>query len=200
MNSNSKEMKRIIDAFKKPIRLNENLDNLSDIRKYIYDYYNLDDVIEPATVPLKPNYVRLYHQTDLENFENIKRERKIDIKKSTGNLNKEPTIVWGKIVTHKDDKGFYGYPKKRFTIEYQLPTNEVDKGTGGIARTVNANEIIAYHDPRLFHLKEAVDDNDILSTIKDNLNLYMKFIDNGPNSNEYNYYLIAKAIKFLNQK
>lgn len=32
MNSNSKEMKRIIDAFKKPIRLNENLDN--DIKLY----------------------------------------------------------------------------------------------------------------------------------------------------------------------
>ena len=29
MNSNSKEMKRIIDAFKKPLRLNENLDNIT---------------------------------------------------------------------------------------------------------------------------------------------------------------------------
>ena len=34
MNSNSKEMKRIIDAFKKPIRLNENLQMLNEVGSY----------------------------------------------------------------------------------------------------------------------------------------------------------------------
>lgn len=35
MNSNSKEMKRIIDAFKKPIRLNEDLDNNETVEQFI---------------------------------------------------------------------------------------------------------------------------------------------------------------------
>ena len=148
-----KDLKKFI---KTTIRefLNENVDELSNTKKYLYNYFKLNNIIEPATIPLKPNHVRLYHQTDLESFEKIEREGKISINKSTGKPNNEPVIVWGSIVKHKDDRGFYGYPKKRFTIEYQLPTNEVDKGTGGVGRTVNADEIIAYHDPRLFNIKE----------------------------------------------
>ena len=92
----SKEMREQIDRVKNWKQfLNENVDELSNIRKYLYDYYKLNNIIEPATIPLKPNHVRVYHQTDLESFENIKREGKIRIDKSTGKLNQEPTIVWG---------------------------------------------------------------------------------------------------------
>lgn len=175
--------------------LNESVDNTANIRKYLYDYFKLNNIIEPATTPLKPNHVRLYHQTDLEKFENIKREGKININRSTGKENQEPMIVWGSIIKHRDDRGFYGYPKKRFTIEYQLPNNEVDKGTGGVARTVNADEIIAYHDPRLFNIKEIVDDDGYLNEILNSLEFFLTFSDANPLDNEYAYYLIANAIK-----
>jgi hypothetical protein len=169
-------------------------DEFYNIKKYLYDYFNLNTIIEPAKTPLKPNNIRLYHQTDLENFEKIKRERKIDINKSTGKTNQEPIVVWGSIVRHKDDIGFYGHPKKRFTIEYQLPDNEVDKGTGGIGRTVNADEIIAYHDPRLFNIKEIVDDEDYLKNIINDLDFFLTFNNENHLHNEYAYYSIAQAI------
>lgn len=191
----SKDIRKMINKVKNFNQfLNEDVDELINIRNYLYDYFNLNDVIEPATVPLKPDHVRLYHQTNLENFENIKKERKIDLKKSTGVLFQEPTIIWGKIVKNKDTQGFYGDPKKRFTIEYQLPVNEVDKGTGGINRSVYDDEIIAYHDPRLFNVKAIVDNPDYLESIVNRLDFFINFNVENPIDNEYAYPLIANAI------
>jgi hypothetical protein len=110
-------------------------------------------------------------------------------------LNLEPTIVWGRIVKNKEDRGFYDDPKKRFTIEYQVPKNEVDRGTGGVSRTIESDEIIAYHDPRLFNIKDVVDIDDYLSSIINSLDFFIKFNDSNPTSNEYAYYLIANGIK-----
>lgn len=191
----SKDIRKMINKVKNFNQfLNEDVDELINIRNYLYDYFNLNDVIEPATVPLKPDHVRLYHQTNLKNFENIKKERKIDLKRSNGVLFQEPTIIWGEIVKNKDDRGFYGDPKEIFTIEYELPVNEVDKGNGGINRSVYGGEIIAYHDPRLFNVKAIVDEPDYLESIVNNLDFAISFKDDSPLSIEYAYYLIANAI------
>ncbi len=174
--------------------LNENI-NLSKLKNYLYDYFDLNNLIEPATIPIKKNYVRLYHQTDLEHFEKIKNEGKISIEKSKGSLFNEPVIIWGQIVKNTNDSGFYGSPKKRFTIEYQVPEKEVDKGNGGISRDVTSDEIIAYHDPRLFNIKSIVDDYDYLNNIVENLNFFMEFKNDDETSDEHAYYLIADAVK-----
>ncbi len=178
--------------------LNENIDELSNIRRYLYGYFNLGSIIEPSSTPIKSGNIRLYHQTDLDNFEKIKKDNKINIDKSTGELNQEPKIVWGSIIKNINDNGFYGKPKERFTIEYQIPSDEVDKGTGGVSRDIEGYEIIAYHDPRMFFIKDIVDGDDYLNSIIESLDFFMTFIDSNPLSSEYAYYLIANAIKNMN--
>ena len=191
---NVNDIRRMIDEvnkFKAPI--NENVNNISSIKNYLYRYFKLGSIIDPASIPINNNNVRLYHQTDLDNFENIKNEQKISISKSSGELNNEPIVIWGKIVKDKNDNGFYGSPKERFTIEYQIPYNEVNKGTGGVSRDITSNEIIAYHDPRLFNVKEVVDN--YLNEMLENLDFFMTFNKSWPTNIEYAYYLISNAIK-----
>lgn len=184
------------EAFKHDLRkfINESL-NLYKVRNYLYDYYDLNNLIEPATAPIKKGYVRVYHQTSLENFEKIKNDGEISISKSTGYLNREPIIIWGQIIKDINDRGFYGEPKKRFTIEYQVPEDEIDKGNGGVGRNVISEDILAYHDPRLFNIKDIVDNDDYLNNIINNLEFWDRFKDAEETSVEYAYYLIAKAIK-----
>jgi hypothetical protein len=192
----SKSMREQIDRVKKWEQfLNENTNNISNVRRYLYDYFNLNDIIEPASIPIKNGYVRVYHQTNLDNFEKIKRDQEISIANSTGKLNMEPTIIWGAIVKDKNDRGFYGKPNEHFTIEYQVPSNEIDKGTGGVSRNIHSDEIIAYHDPRLFNIKNIIDEDDYLNEIINNIDSFMSYKNNNPLYNEYAYYLIANAIK-----
>ena len=107
-------------------------------------------------------------------------------------------ILCGSIIKNINDNGFYGKPKERFTIEYQIPSDEVDKGTGGVSRDIEGYEIIAYHDPRMFFIKDIVDGDDYLNSIIESLDFFMTFIDSNPLSSEYAYYLIANAIKNMN--
>ena len=167
--------------------IKEELDKLSldSIRQYLINYFHLNNVIEPSSLPIKDGNVRLFHQTNKENFENIKKDGSIKINKSTGVENNEPTAIWG------SEKGFYGSPKEQYTIEYQVPRNEVDVGT--INRDIRPDEIIAYHDPTLFHIKNLVFDDDYLKTIAENPDFYLDFSDYGEGS-EYAAYLIANAI------
>jgi len=191
----SKEMRQQINKILNFDKiLNENI-NLTKIKDYLYDYFDLNNLIEPATIPIKKNHLRLYHQTNLEKFEKIKKNNRISISKSMGKLFNEPVIIWGHIVKNINDNGFYGSPKKMFTIEYQIPENEVDKGTGGVSRDVTSDEIIAYHDPRLFNIKSIVDDYDYLNNIVENLDFFMRFKNDNETSDEHAYYLIANAIK-----
>jgi hypothetical protein len=195
----SEDIRKMIDKVKNFKQfVNENINNISTIREYIYKHFNLNNIIEPASTPIKNGNVRLYHQTNQDSFEKIKNDGKINIEKSTGKLNSEPVIVWGSIVKDKNDNGFYGKPKERFTIEYQVPDSEVDKGSGGVNRDIRTDEIIAYHDPRLFNIKEIVDDSDYLTQIINNLDFFMEFNSDNKLSNEYAYYLIANAIKNMN--
>ena len=178
--------------------LREGLLNTQKIKEHLYNHFNLNGVIEPASKPTKDGYLRLYHQTDLTNFEAIKKTGKISISQSTGKQNMEPTVVWGKVVKNKNDRGFYGEPKERFTIEYQIPKNEVDPGTGGVDRDVASSEIIAYHDPRLFNIKEIVDNDDYLNEIIRGLDYWVSYKDSDTSSPEYAYTLIANEIKKYN--
>jgi len=195
----SEDIRKMIDKVKNFKQLvNENTNDIHTIRKNIYKHFNLNNIIEPASTPIKNGNVRLYHQTNQDNFEKIKNDGKISIEKSTGKLNSEPQIVWGSIVKNKNDNGFYGNPKERFTIEYQVPYSEVDKGTGGVSRDIRTDEIITYHDPRLFNIKEIVDNDEYLAQIINNLDFFMGFNDANELDNEYAYYLIANTIKNIN--
>ena len=174
--------------------INEEIDakELEIIRKYLINYFDLNNVIEPASLPIKAGNVRLYHQTDKENFDNIKKERKININNSTGKLNKEPTAIWGKVITNSDENGFYGSPKERYTIEYQIPKNEVVSGM--VNRDVTSDEILAFHNPQLFNIEYLVMDDDYLRQFIENPEKFLKYKETSNDSNEYGYYLIAKAI------
>jgi hypothetical protein len=195
----SKDIRDMINKIKKVKKnLNENVSDVTSIREYLYKYFDLDNVIEPASLPIKDGNVRLYHQTSLENFEKIKKDGRITLKTSKGASFGEPTIIWGAIVKNEDDGGFYGSPKEIPTIEYQIPHDEVDKGTGGVRRDVTSDEIIAYHDPRLFNIKNIINRDDYLNKLISDPDKWINFGRNTDfNTNTYAYYLIADAIKKL---
>ena len=172
----------------KPI--NENDDKLENIRQYLINYFDLNNVVEPASLPIKDGNVRLYHQTDKDNFDNIKGDGSIKLNRSTGKEFSEPTAIWGKVV-NAGDNGFYGSPKERYTIEYQIPRNEVDAGR--VSRDVESDEILAYHDPTLFKVKEYVLDDDYLKSISDNPEHFLEY-GKYQNGAEYAAFLIASAI------
>jgi len=168
--------------------INEEIDKLSldNIQQYLIKHFDLNNVIEPASIPIENGNIRLFHQTNKENFENIKKDGSIKIDKSTGKAMREPIAIWG------HEKGFYGSPKEHYSIEYQLPENQQD--VGRIYRDVRADEIIAFHDPILHYIKEYVLKKRYLSNIADDLDFFLGFGKIRDNSREYAMYLIANAI------
>ena len=170
------------------------VDDLSAIRKFVVDEYHLDKIIEPNTVPLKSGYVRLYHQTDKEHFDKIKQEQSININHSTGQKNSEPICIWGVYADNSPTKGFYGEVTKRYTIEYQVP--KIDTEAGRVCRSITPDEIIAYHDPNLYNIRNIINDNDYLKVLIEDCERFAneKLWATAYGENEYAYYLIAKAI------
>lgn len=167
--------------------IKEEIDKLSldNIKQYLINYFDLNNVVEPSTIPIKDGYIRLFHQTSKENFEKIKKEGSIKLNYSTGKQNQEPIVIWG------SEKPFYGSPKEHYTIEYQVPRDDAD--VGRVNRDIHSDEIIAFHDPILFNVKVVVMNDSYLSSIASDPETYLQF-DKYPNSNEYSYYLIANAI------
>ena len=92
---------------------------------------------EPGTEPIKPGYVRLYHQTDRANIEEIKRHG-IQLSKARGI--EGPRAIWA------GEKPFYGSAADVPTVEFQVPKeNWYDPFV--LQDQVTPDEFIAVHEP-----------------------------------------------------
>lgn len=69
----------------------------------------------PGTAPLKPGYVRLYHQTGEKELQSIE---------TTGLTLNHARGIEGPKAIWADEKGFYGDPAKKPTLEFQVPKDK----------------------------------------------------------------------------
>src|SRR6266576_3969474 len=68
--------------------------------------------LPPGTAPIPPGNVRLYHQTSEENLAAIERNG-LSLANARG--------IEGPKAIYADEKGFYGDPKDKPTIEFSVP-------------------------------------------------------------------------------
>jgi DNA topoisomerase IB len=91
---------------------------------------------EPGSTPIKPGYVRLYHQTSEENLKSILRSG-LDIEHAKG--------IEGPRAVYASESGFYGKPDSRPTIEFQVPKEKWSDPF--VLQDVAPADIIAGHLP-----------------------------------------------------
>jgi hypothetical protein len=112
---------------------------------------------EPGTEPIKPGYVRLYHQTDRANIEEIKRHG-IQLSKARGI--EGPRAIWA------GETPFYGPATKIPTIEFQVPRENWDSPFV-LQDQVTTDEFIAVHEPWHKHARYILSHPDILEKTLD---------------------------------
>ncbi len=93
----------------------------------------------PGTSPIPEGSVRLYHQTIEDNLPSIQKEGLI-AGKGVGAATGDPTSVYA------SEKGFYGPPGSRPTVEFQVPKERVG-ANGTVSGSVLPENIIAMHLP-----------------------------------------------------
>lgn len=91
---------------------------------------------EPGTAPITPGYVRLYHQTDEDSLKQIEQ---------TGLLFAHAKGIEGPRAIYASERGFYGKPGSRPTLEFQVPANMWDDPF--VLQDVPPENIIAAHYP-----------------------------------------------------
>ena len=91
---------------------------------------------EPGTEPVKPGYVRLYHQTDRRNIEDIK-QHGIQLSKARGI--EGPKAIWA------GETPFYGPATEVPTVEFQVPRENWDPPFV-LQQQVTPDEFIAVHE------------------------------------------------------
>lgn len=91
---------------------------------------------EPGTAPVKEGYVRLYHQTDRENLDSI-RKSGINIENAKG--------IEGPRAVYAGETPFYGAADKVPTIEFQVPKEDWDAPF--VLRDVKPEDFIGVHEP-----------------------------------------------------
>jgi hypothetical protein len=69
---------------------------------------------EMGTTPIRSGYIRLYHQTDLKNVDNIRKEGLLKAK-SKGEQLKEPKVIWA------TKEPFHGKNTDLATVEFSIP-------------------------------------------------------------------------------
>lgn len=104
----------------------------------------------PGTGPVKPGYVRLYHQTEREHLEDIKKHG-IQLSKARGI--EGPKAIWA------GEKPFYGDPRYIPTIEFQVP-KENWHAPWVIQDEVPPEQFIAVHEPWHKHARYILDTED----------------------------------------
>lgn len=106
---------------------------------------------EPGSTPIKPGYIRLYHQTRQENLDSIRKE---------GLLYKYAKGLEGPRTVYASETPFYGNAKNTPTIEFQV--KEEDFWGTQVKRDVLPEDIIAIHEPWHRHARYAENDPDVL--------------------------------------
>ena len=96
-----------------------------------------DHFPKPGTTPIPEDHVRLYHQTSAEHLDHIKKH---GIRMEHARGIEGPKAIWA------DEKGFYGKPADRPTVEFHIPKKDWN-GQGHIHRSIEPHEIIATHHP-----------------------------------------------------
>ena len=102
---------------------------------------------EPGSTPIKPGFVRLFHQTSLENASSI-RENGLLLSKAQG--------IEGPRAIYAAEKPFYGNPGGLALVEIQIPQKDFLAPyfvTGGHREKVPPEEIIAVHEPWHSHVR-----------------------------------------------
>lgn len=110
---------------------------------------------EPGTAPIKPGYVRLYHQTNRGNIEGIKRHG-IQLSKARGI--EGPRAIWA------GETPFYGPATKIPTIEFQVPVKNWD-APFVLQDQVTLDEFIAVHEPWHRYARYILSHPDVLEDV-----------------------------------
>lgn len=92
---------------------------------------------EPGTVEIPKDHIRLYHQTPEENNDSIKKHG-IMLSKALG--------IEGPKAIYADERGFYGKPTDRNTVEFHVHKTDWKPPFVNVDR-VPPEQIIAIHEP-----------------------------------------------------
>jgi hypothetical protein len=111
----------------------------------------------PGTAPLKPGHVRLYHQTDAQNLDGIRRDG-LTLSAAKG--------IEGPKAIYATKEPFYGSATTIPTVEFQVP--EADFSTpfvrGARRERVDPSDFIAIHEPWHDHARYAENDPEVLQS------------------------------------
>lgn len=110
---------------------------------------------EPGTSPVKPGHVRLYHQTDRDNIEDIKRHGVL-LSKARGI--EGPRAIWA------GETPFYGPATKIPTVEFQVPVKNWD-APFVLQDQITLDDIIAVHEPWHRHARYILSHPEVLDDV-----------------------------------
>ncbi len=120
------------------------------------DYNNLTIPAEPGTAPIKPGYIRLYHQTTVDNLMKIK-QTGITIANAKG--------IEGPRAIYAGTSGFYGSPTEHPTVEFQISKNMCDPPF--VLQDVPVENIIGGHLPWHNHARYIEEDPELIKEVLD---------------------------------
>ena len=111
-------------------------------RKFIYESIELPFPIK-GKVDIPEGYSRMYHQTEEKNVPSIIKEG-LKVSKSKGASVGDPIGIWAS----EDPKGFYGTARGLATVEFKIPTDELNKSLGRILieRDIPPEDILSIHE------------------------------------------------------
>lgn len=124
---------------------------------------------EPGTAPIPEGHVRLYHQTQPEHIESI---RKDGIQRSRAKGIEGPKAIYA------DEKGFYGNPADHTTVEFHVPMAQFRKPFVH-AESVAPASIVAIHEPWHGHARY-LHENSLQETLQGGFDHLLNEPDYGP--------------------
>lgn len=123
-------------------------------REFLDEKINWQIPNEPGTTPIPKDHIRLYHQTNEKNLGSIKK-RGIRLSYAKG--------IEGPKAVYADERGFYGKPSEKPTVEFSVHKNRFDHPF--VKDGVNPKDIIAVHKPWHQHARYAENNPEVIKNI-----------------------------------
>ena len=128
-------------------------------------------IVEPGSIPIPSNYIRLYHYTD--DLESVSKNG-IDLSKAKGHTYGEPNVVWASAQKPGDNKSYVEFavsvddPRIVIGKPSQSPEEYMNYGHNcAFNDSIKPNEIIAVHEPWHNKYRYIMDRPELQADIKD---------------------------------
>jgi DNA polymerase III epsilon subunit-like protein len=149
----------------------------------------------PGSVPIPEGHVRLYHYSNEENIDAIKKDGLIAQEDGPAAQDGEPAMIWA----HEDEP--VGGPEQfraRPIVEFHVPLEQWNGGDGGepgnaMQGPISPENIVAIHEPWHFMVRDILDNN----SPSEILRIYPKLDNLGPDLDKAVKLAISEARKAI---